>query len=240
MNPDTHYKLQAILEYNEIDLLKELGYSWNNLYDIIFKFEEALGQYTGAPYVITTDCCTHAMELCFRYLKHIDELPTEFISIPRHTYLSVPMMLTKLKIPFNFYENDWIGEYQLHSSPIWDSARLLGEQMYIGGHFQCLSFGIGKPLQIGRGGAILTSSKEAHEWLSRARSDGRDLNISPWINDKYDFIGYHYNMTIEQAAKGLIMLDRYEPNIDIFMGAKDLYPDLKEIDWARISRGFRE
>ena len=39
MNPDTHYKLQAILEYNEIDLLKELGYSWTNLYEIIFKFE---------------------------------------------------------------------------------------------------------------------------------------------------------------------------------------------------------
>lgn len=231
MNPDTHYKLQAILEYNEIDLLKELGYSWTNLYEIIFKFEEALAQYTGASYAVATDCCTHAMELCLRYLKEKDLLADDYISIPLHTYLSVPMMLKKLSLPFNFYENDWVGEYKLHGTPVWDSARLLGENMYVGGDFHCLSFGIGKPLQIGRGGAILCSSKEAYEWLSRARSDGRDLNVSPWINDTYDFVGYHYNMTVEQAAKGLIMLESYETNVDIFAGAKDLYPNLRDINW---------
>tara|TARA_B110000305_G_C19328554_1_gene582740 strand:- start:380 stop:1036 length:657 start_codon:yes stop_codon:yes gene_type:complete len=214
---------------NEIDELKDLGYSWTNLYDIIFKFEEQLAEYTGAPYAVTTDCCTHAMELCFRYLESIGEKPTDLISIPKHTYLSVPMMLKKINIPFNYYDNDWIGEYQFHGSPVWDSARLLAEQMYIGKDFQCLSFGVGKPLQLGRGGAILTSSKSAYEWLSRARSDGRDLKISPWKDDTYEFIGYHYNMTIEQAAKGIIMLDRYETNVDIFAGAKDIYPDCSTI-----------
>ena len=229
MNPDTHYKLQAMLEYNEIDVLKDLGYTWNNLYDIIFEFEDTLASYTGAPYAVATDCCTHAMELCLRYLKLNNELIDDFISLPAYTYISVPMMLKKLRLPFNFYENDWVGEYRLAGTPVWDSARLLGENMYVGNQFQCLSFGVGKPLQIGRGGAILTSSKSAYEWLSRARSDGRDLNISPWKDDSYDFIGYHYNMTIEQAAKGLIMLERYEQSVDIFTGARDLYPDLRQI-----------
>jgi hypothetical protein len=38
-------------------------------------------------------------------------------------------------------------------------------------------------------------------------------------------------MTVEQAAKGLIMLESYETNVDIFAGAKDLYPNLRDINW---------
>ena len=91
MNPDTHYKLQAMLEYNEIDVLKDLGYTWNNLYDIIFEFEDTLASYTGAPYAVATDCCTHAMELCLRYLKLNNELIDDFISLPAYTYISVPI-----------------------------------------------------------------------------------------------------------------------------------------------------
>ncbi len=228
MNQDTHYKLLDMLEYDELDILKRMGYTWNDPYDIIYKFEDALSEYTQAPYVVTTDCCTHAMELCFRWLAHNNQMPAQ-VKIPLHTYLSVPMMLAKLGIKFTFNQNDWLGEYQLNGSPIWDSARLLAQGMYkLPHYFQCLSFGIGKPLTIGRGGAILLDSREAYEWLSRARSDGRDLKIKPWSNQTFDFIGYHYNMTVEQAAKGLIMLDTYENNFDFMEDPKLLYPNLSE------------
>ena len=32
-----------------------------------FDFEQALAEYTGAPYVVLTAGCTHAIELCMRY-----------------------------------------------------------------------------------------------------------------------------------------------------------------------------
>ena len=32
---------------------------------LIQEFEEKLAQYTQAPYAIMTDCCTHALELCY-------------------------------------------------------------------------------------------------------------------------------------------------------------------------------
>jgi dTDP-4-amino-4,6-dideoxygalactose transaminase len=38
-------------------------------FDAIAEFEQALGKLTGAPYVVMTDCCTHALELCLRYEK---------------------------------------------------------------------------------------------------------------------------------------------------------------------------
>jgi len=33
----------------------------------LFDFESALAEYTGAPYAVLTDGCTHAIELCMRY-----------------------------------------------------------------------------------------------------------------------------------------------------------------------------
>ena len=37
------------------------------MFDKILKFEQELAEFTGAPYAIMTDCCTHAIELCLRY-----------------------------------------------------------------------------------------------------------------------------------------------------------------------------
>ena len=32
-------------------------------------FEKTIADYFNAPYAIATDCCTHAIELCLRYIK---------------------------------------------------------------------------------------------------------------------------------------------------------------------------
>ena len=40
MNQDTRYKLLDMLEYDELDVLKRMGYTWKDPYDIIFKFED--------------------------------------------------------------------------------------------------------------------------------------------------------------------------------------------------------
>ena len=115
----------------------------------LFDFEAALADYTGAPYVVVTDGCTHALELCFRY----DAI--QQTSFTAYTYLSVPMMLTHLGVDHTFIDQIWHGEYQFQNTRIWDSARRLEPGMYRPGQFQCLSFGWTKPLQLGKAGAIL-------------------------------------------------------------------------------------
>lgn len=185
----------------------------------IFEFEEALAEYTGSPYVITTDCCTHALELVLRY-QNIKE-----VEITAYTYLSVIQTLRMLGIKYTFTSDKWQGEYQIHNTNIWDSARRLEKDMYKDGMVQCISFGYSKPLQIGRGGAILTDNKEMYDILSMQRSDGRDLHISPWSAQKEIRHGYHYQMTIEQAISGLALLQK-----DIQPVTAGKYPDLRSVN----------
>lgn len=164
-------------------------------FDILFKFEKALAEYTGAPFVVVTDCCTHAIELCMR----IDNVHvTEFTAF---TYLSIPQLMRNLNINYRLIDEQWTGEYQFHGTNIWDSARRLERDMYRVGQKQCLSFGNGKPLQLGRSGAILLDNAEEYRILSRMRSDGRDLSQSPWQD--YDISeGYHYCPTLEICKAG--------------------------------------
>ena len=75
-------------------------------FEQIAKFESALGAFTGAPFVIMTDCCTHAIELCLRF----DNITRT--SFPAHTYLSIPMTMRKLGIEYSYTDKLWTGEYQ--------------------------------------------------------------------------------------------------------------------------------
>ena len=193
---------------------------YDNPFDAIADFENKLATYTGSPYAIATDCCTHAMELCLRYLK-----PSETITIPYRTYLSVPMLMHKLQLDYEIEEYEWEGRYQLGNTSIWDSARMLEVNMYLPDQFQCLSFGRTKPLEIGRGGAILTDNKEAYEWLKKASYDGRDLNIHPWQDQKEFQVGYHYMMRPEECIIGLNKL-----NIQDINNKPYIYPDISNIN----------
>ena len=187
-------------------------------FDKIYEFERALAKFTGAPYAVMTDCCTHAVELCLRF----DNIKR--VSFPAHTYISIPMTMHKLGIKYNYTDKLWIGEYQFIGTRIWDSARLLKQDMYRPGQLQCISFGYDKPLSIGRGGAMLTDDVEVYDTLKQQCYDGRDLTISPWEQQKVFHVGYHYKPTIEEAVKGLELL----PNVDQEPKYKE-YPDLRKI-----------
>lgn len=188
---------------------------------IIKDFEQALVQYTGAPYAIMTDCCTHAIELCLRYerVKECQFTP--------YTYISVPMTMHKLGIEFTYIEQDtqrWVGEYQFINTRVWDSARRLEPGMYRTGSMMCLSFGYSKPLEIGHGGAILLDDPKAYQTILRQRYDGRDLSISPWQEQQEFEVGYHYRPAIEDAVKGLEMLPTIKPQSQYVA-----YPDCRKI-----------
>jgi dTDP-4-amino-4,6-dideoxygalactose transaminase len=183
----------------------------------LFEFESALAEYTGAPYVVVTDGCTHAIELCMRY-EQVKEC-----QFSAYTYLSVPMTLTHLGIEYTMTDESWTGEYQFRNTRIWDSARRLERNMYRPGAMQCLSFGWTKPLQLGKVGAILLDNYEAYKKFSRQRSDGRDLNI-PWEKETDLILGYHYCPTLELCAKGLELLPIIEPKAQ-----PGVYPDCRKI-----------
>ena len=187
-------------------------------FQTLFDFESSLAEFTGAPYVVVTDGCTHALELCFRY-KHV-----KYCQFPAHTYLSIPQLLNQLNIHYRLTDEEWIGEYHFYDTGIWDSARLLKRGMYRPGTMQCLSFGNGKPLQLGKAGAILLDDSEAYEALSCMRSDGRDLRISPWQDQQVFKQGYHYCPTLETCREGCIQL----PFVDQEPKAYQ-YPDLRVI-----------
>lgn len=197
------------------------------MFDKILQFERALAEFTGAPYAIMTDCCTHAIELCLRYDK-IKEC-----TFTPYTYLSIPMTMHKLGINYHYYQDNlpkrqqWIGEYKFEGTRVWDSARRLEQGMYRPGMMQCLSFGHGKPLHIGRGGAILLDDVEAYDTMIAQRYDGRDLSISPWESQQVFRVGYHYKPTIEEAQQGLALLEGVKANRPTPVHVS--YPDLREI-----------
>ena len=196
---------------------------YKNPFDAIEDFENTLSDYTGAPYVVTTDCCTHAIELCFRYKQSIN--PIDAVTIPKHTYLSVPMVFHKLGIPYSCIDQTWKEEYNFGFTNIWDSARRLRRNMYKRGQMHCLSFGRTKPLEIGRGGAILLDDKDAYDSIKRMSYDGRDLNIFPWAEQQTFKVGYHYMMRPEECINGLNKLN----NSEISNGGTFVYPDLSNL-----------
>lgn len=187
-------------------------------FDTILQFERALAQYTGAPYAVMTDCCTHAIELCLRYRR---VKRTQFTA---YTYLSIPMTMHKLGIEYQLVSEKWCGEYRFYGTDIWDSARRLERGMYRSGQMQCLSFGHNKPLQIGHGGAILLDDKEAYGFLLQQRYDGRDLSVSPWQEQRVFTVGFHYRPTIEDARHGLEKLNAVNE-----LPKYHQYPDLRDI-----------
>jgi dTDP-4-amino-4,6-dideoxygalactose transaminase len=189
-------------------------------FNALFDFEQALSDYTGAPYVVVTDGCTHALELCFRYDR------VKKCQFTAYTYLSVPMMLTHLGVDYEFTDQSWHGEYQFYNTRIWDSARKLEHNMYRPGAMQCLSFGWGKPLQLGKMGAILLDDPKAYQLLSRQRSDGRDLHV-PWESETELILGWHYCPTLETCEKGLALLPNLVPK-----SQPGQYPDLRKIPFS--------
>jgi len=186
-------------------------------FQALFDFESALAEYTVAPYVVVTDDCTHAIELCMRY-EQVKEC-----QFSAYTYLSVPMTLKHLEIEYTMLDETWTGEYHFKNTRIWDSARRLERNMYRPGAMQCLSFGWTKPLQLGKAGAVLLDDPEAYRTISRQRSDGRDLRI-PWITETELILGWHYCPTLELCVKGLDLLPVTEPKAQ-----PGIYPDCRKI-----------
>ena len=165
-------------------------------------FENKVAEWFNAPYGVAVDCCTHGLELALRYTEANE------IKVPKHTYLSVPMLASKLNIKRTFVSNKWVDYYYITDNIV-DSAVYWKKNSYIKGTYMVLSFQFKKHLSLSRGGMILTDSKDAYARLKSMAYDGRDQNSSKsWVDQDIHSIGYHYYMTPETAELGLSKLPK--------------------------------
>ena len=161
----------------------------------ITDFENEIAKFFGAPYAVAVDCCTHGLELCLR-MKGINK-----IKVPKHTYLSVPMLADKLNIGLEWTDEKWQDYYYL-TDQIIDAAVHWKPNSYVPNTYMCISFQFRKHLSLGRGGVILFDNENDFDTLKRMSYDGRSPDES-WSVQNIKSIGYHYYMTPEAAELGM-------------------------------------
>lgn len=184
----------------ELDTLLEMGYTGNDPRDAITIFEKKVAEFAGSKYGIAVDCCSHGLFLSLKYLN-----ATGTITIPSRTYVSVPMQIKHAGCDVEFEDVEWSGIYQLKPYPVYDGAVRWTKGMYKGG-LHVVSFQMKKRLPIGKGGMILTDDEQAYKWLKKANHDGRDFDKN-YTDMTFDMLGWHYNMTPEDAARGIILME---------------------------------
>jgi dTDP-4-amino-4,6-dideoxygalactose transaminase len=187
----------------------------------VLDFERQIADFYGAPFAVATDSCTHAIELCLRYLK------IKNTSCPNHTYISIPFTLMKLDLNWSFKKENWKDFYCLGNTNIIDAAVYWKKDGYVKGSYMCLSFQYRKHLNLGRGGTILLDNEQSYTLLKKMSYDGRLPNI-PWVEQDIDTIGYHYYMTPETANAGIEKLDRVKDILPRQWSFND-YPDLENM-----------
>lgn len=191
-----------------------------NPFSVVKDFEDAVAEYTGAPYCVAVNSCTNALFLCLMWVKllhfskHIhmtqyDKLSSKMdfnITIPKYTYVGVAQQIKLAGFKINFEDKEWSGEYQLKPTNVWDSARRFLSNMYHQEQDQyiCTSHHWSKILGIQQGGCILHENEKANEWFRKARFDGRTEGKNPKLDQVQ--IGWHMYMSPEIAAEGLVRL----------------------------------
>lgn len=226
-----------------------------NPYSIVADLEAAISEYTGAPYVVCVNSCTMALLLAVRWFIKTAEDYTggsfqAKISIPKHTYVSVPMSIVHAGGWPVFRDEDWKGCYRLEPLPVWDCARYFTSNMYLNPKFEdgngprdmlCVSFHTTKILGDTQGGAILLDDPDAAAWLKRMRFDGRKENWTPKMQagqgyqdsdiagiDRFTEIGYHCYMSPDVAARLLHRINFLPKHNDPL--PNDDYPDLSLLE----------
>lgn len=198
---------------------------FRNNNDFILLFEKRLSEYTGAPYVVLTDSCTNAIFLSLMYHKtYLNYDISKVIKLPKQTYVSVKQVVKHAGFNIKFKNIKWHSNYQIGKLPIYDFAVGLKKNIYLKGAFQCLSFHQKKSLAIGKGGAILLDNYKAYQILKRMSHDGRDSSISVKQDLPNIINGYHMNMTPDDAAKGVLLLNQLKT---IKIGNYKDYPNIE-------------
>ena len=215
-------KVPIELQQPELEQVKELGYRWKDPFDVVDMFEKEVSKFAGCKYGIAVDNCTDGL---FLALKYVDYKGT--ITIPCRNYCSPPMSIIQAGCKIKFEDIEWSGVYQLKPTNVYDGATRWTEGMFEAGDgYQVVSFQIKKRIPIGKGGMILTNDKKAYEWFKMMRYEGRNTDV-PYVKDILQGIGYNMYMLPEDAARGLILMNKI-PRQNDDTGGSDNYTDLRE------------
>jgi len=213
----------------ELEQLAQQGIKFEFPWQAVTYFENLIAEYFGSPYAVAVDCTSHAIELCLRLSKE-----TRTVTLPKYTYMSVPMMLDKLGIEYNFSDAKWEKRYDIKPTNIYDAATLWEYKSYIPGTLTCISFQNKKHLPIGRGGMILLDNHEQYQKLQKMSYDGRDRSKN-WHDDDVQEIGYHYYMTPDDAARGILLFQHLKDN-PAKIGSWQDYKDLTTVSYFKDAR----
>ena len=215
-------KVPIELQRPELEQVKELGYRWKDPFDVVDMFEREVSKFAGCKYGIAVDNCTDGL---FLALKYVDYKGT--ITIPCRNYCSPPMSIIQAGCKIKFEDIEWSGVYQLKPTNVYDGATRWTEGMFEAEDgYQVVSFQIKKRIPIGKGGMILTNDKKAYEWFKMMRYEGRNTDV-PYVKDILQGIGYNMYMLPEDAARGLILMNKI-PKQNDDTGGSDNYTDLRE------------
>lgn len=232
-NPWPNGQVPEHLQRPELRQLKEMGYEFDDAREVVDMFEKKVAKFAGSKYAVSVDCCTHAIELCFRYTikkyPALIEYTHDVIGIgcPKHTYISAALVPMQLGLHVEFEDNEWEGKYLYSGTNIVDAAVLWEENMYQSGTLHCVSYQMKKIIPIGRGGMILTDDKDAYDWLKLARYDGRDLTLPYDHEDHLKMRGWHYYLDPESCARGIILMDSITQRGNT--GSWKSYPDVTKM-----------
>lgn len=195
----------------------------NNDWDKVLEFEELIANYCGSKYAIACDSNSNAIKLVLEYLN----VKNTEITIPKNTYVSVPMQIIHSGNIPKFNDIHWDGKYSFGGVPIVDAATAFYKGMYydtLDETYMILSFHHRKILNIGKGGMILTNDKNFVSWCRPMIYDGRHID-KMYNEDEFECIGYHMYMTPEDAEKGIQIfktLDSYNEHCGNWETYKDL------------------
>lgn len=205
-----------------------------NPFKIVEEFEQAVAAYTGAPYVVAVNSCTNAIGIVAEYLAESTTNVT--VTIPKKTYVGVPMQLKRAGFDIRFQDIDWSGEYQIASFDFWDSARRFRENMWLEDahvqydrpplnryhRFKCVSFHASKILGHTQGGAILTDNLKFVTIAKEMRFDGRTFtNDAPRLLGRHDYMWPDIAAALLYKLNQLPLYNEDLPNSD--------YPDLSQM-----------
>lgn len=199
--------------------------NWDMNFNTVTDFEGRIAEFFGAPFAVAVDSCTHGIELALRYTQ------ANHISVPKHTYLSIPFLANKLNIKLSWRDENWVDYYHITDRVI-DAAVLWKRGSYIRNTFMGISFQYQKHLSLGRGGILLMDDETAATTIKRMSYDGRLPHI-PWREQNINTIGYHYYMTPETAQIGLEKLPDAINKIPRQWLVND-WPDLTQMDIFKI------
>lgn len=117
----------------------------HNPFSTVTEFENAMKEYTGAPFAVAVDSCTSALFLSFKYqydkaiaAEHEkggmhEVMPAiQVLTMPKHTHISVPLAAIHAGWPLQWADHDVnaCGHYRIGHLPVFDSALRLGRHMF--------------------------------------------------------------------------------------------------------------